>query len=71
MTGTSPSSSIQRRRLAMAQQTITDQELAISRLHDAGADTADREAELVRAESVRSSLRIELQGPSAEGSWVR
>jgi len=55
----------------MAQQTITDQELAISRLHDAGADTADREAELVRAESVRSSLRIELQGPSAEGSWVR
>ncbi len=70
MTGSSPSSSIQRRRLAMTQQVISDQELAISSIHNAGGDTTDREAELVQAESVRSSLTIDLSGHASEGSWV-
>ncbi len=71
MTGSSPSSSIQRRRLAMTQQVISEQELAISSIHDAGGDTTDREAELVQSESVRSSLTSDLSGHASEGSWVR
>lgn len=55
----------------MTQQVISDQELAISSAHDAGGDTSGREAELVRSESVRSSLTIELAGHASEGSWVR
>jgi hypothetical protein len=55
----------------MAQQTISEQEVAILRLHEAGADTADREAALARSQSVRLSLTIDLEEHAAEGSWVR
>ncbi len=71
MTGSSPSSSIQRRRLAMTQQVISDQELAISSVQHAGGDTSGYEADLMQSESVRSSLTIELAGHASEGSWVR
>jgi hypothetical protein len=55
----------------MTQQVISEQELAISSIHDAGGDTTDREAELVQSESVRSSLTSDLSGHASEGSWVR
>ncbi len=71
MTGSSPSSSIQRRRLAMTQQVISEQELDISRLRHRGADCTERETELSMSENVRSSLKIELADHASEGSWVR
>ncbi len=65
MISSSLSSSLLRRRLALAQQLIGDQQVVVARLQSVGEDTTSANAELDYIVGLRCALMADLASPVA------